>query len=255
MATVEAIGRDDIAGFFDRWYRPGRDGARGGGPPRARRGRRRRGRRVLRRRAGGRAAGAPGTAGGHGRGRASSRTTPSRPTSASGGAALDVDDDDRYALAVANQVLGGGMASRLFQEVREERGLAYAVYSHPSAYTDTGCLTIYCGTAPKRARETLAVIDGVVEGLLADGDHRRRAGRGHGLPRGLAPARPRGQRRAHGSPRSQAWRSGDAPPPSTSSSPASAPSPPTTCTACCAASSKAPASSPPSARASTNALV
>ena len=83
--------------------------------------------------------------------------------------ALDVDDDQRCAMAVANQVLGGGMASRLFQEVREERGLAYAVYSHPSSYTDTGSLTIYCGTAPKRVPETLRVIDGVVEGLLAGG--------------------------------------------------------------------------------------
>ena len=62
----------------------------------------------------------------------SSTTTPSRPTSASGGGACHLDDDDRWALAVANQILGGGMASRLFQEVREERGLAYSVYSHPS---------------------------------------------------------------------------------------------------------------------------
>jgi predicted Zn-dependent peptidase len=61
------------------------------------------------------------------------------------------------------------MASRLFQEVREERGLAYAVYSHPSAYSDSGSLTVYCGTAPKRASETLRVIDGVVDDLLAEG--------------------------------------------------------------------------------------
>jgi predicted Zn-dependent peptidase len=82
---------------------------------------------------------------------------------------LDNLDDDRWALSVANQVLGGGMASRLFQEVREERGLAYSVYSHPSAYTDAGYLTVYCGTAPKRARETLAVIDDVVHDLEAVG--------------------------------------------------------------------------------------
>jgi predicted Zn-dependent peptidase len=72
-------------------------------------------------------------------------------------------------MSVANQVLGGGMASRLFQEVREERGLAYSVYSHPSAYEDSGYLTIYCGTAPKRAREALHVIDDVVSSTLADG--------------------------------------------------------------------------------------
>ena len=74
-------------------------------------------------------------------------------------------DDDRWAMSVANQVLGGGMASRLFQEVREERGLAYSVYSHPTAFEDSGYLTIYCGTAPKRAREALA------------GDRRRRGAR------------------------------------------------------------------------------
>jgi predicted Zn-dependent peptidase len=78
-------------------------------------------------------------------------------------------DDDRWALAVANQVLGGGMASRLFQEVREERGLAYAVYSHPSSFSDSGYMTIYCGTAPKRAKQTLEVIDGIVADLLSDG--------------------------------------------------------------------------------------
>ena len=78
-------------------------------------------------------------------------------------------DDDRWALSVANQVLGGGMSSRLFQEVREERGLAYSVYSHPTAFADSGYLTIYCGTAPKRAREALDVIDDVVASVLADG--------------------------------------------------------------------------------------
>ncbi len=61
------------------------------------------------------------------------------------------------------------MASRLFQEVREERGLAYCVYSHPTAFEDSGYLTIYCGTAPKRARESLQVIDDVVAAMLADG--------------------------------------------------------------------------------------
>jgi predicted Zn-dependent peptidase len=82
---------------------------------------------------------------------------------------LSAGDDDRWAMSVANQVLGGGMASRLFQEVREERGLAYSVYSHPTAFEDSGYLTIYCGTAPKRAREALDVIDDVVASVLVDG--------------------------------------------------------------------------------------
>src|SRR3546814_19488369 len=61
------------------------------------------------------------------------------------------------------------MASRLFQEIREERGLAYSVYSHPSAYSDAGYLTVYCGTAPRRAADALALIDGVVADIVEDG--------------------------------------------------------------------------------------
>ncbi|HEX7275751.1 MAG TPA: pitrilysin family protein, partial [Acidimicrobiales bacterium] len=53
------------------------------------------------------------------------------------------DDDDRYALAVLNQVVGGGMSSRLFQEVREKRGLVYSVYSYRAAYLETGAFAIY----------------------------------------------------------------------------------------------------------------
>ncbi len=79
------------------------------------------------------------------------------------------DDPDRYALGVMNQVLGGGMASRLFQEVREERGLAYSIYSYRAAFEETGALGIYAGTAPERADETLAVIRAELERLLTDG--------------------------------------------------------------------------------------
>ena len=83
--------------------------------------------------------------------------------------ALDRDHDDRYALSAVNHVLGGGMSSRLFQEVREKRGLAYSVYSYRSAYQDTGTLAVYAGTAPGRVRETLDVIDGELDRLCADG--------------------------------------------------------------------------------------
>ena len=78
-------------------------------------------------------------------------------------------DPDRYALMVANQVLGGGMSSRLFQEVREERGLAYTVFSSPSSYSDAGAFTLYAGTAPARLGELLEVIDAVIDQVLVDG--------------------------------------------------------------------------------------
>ncbi|MDZ7733757.1 MAG: pitrilysin family protein [Acidimicrobiia bacterium] len=83
--------------------------------------------------------------------------------------ALDYDDPDRYALAVANHALGGGLSSRLFQEVREERGLAYTVYSAPTAFTDSGALTVYVGTGPSRVDESVRVINGVIEELLDTG--------------------------------------------------------------------------------------
>jgi predicted Zn-dependent peptidase len=88
---------------------------------------------------------------------------------AMGWRAVDHFDDDRYALMVGNQILGGGMSSRLFQEVREERGLCYSVYSWASTYADAGCAGIYAGTAPSRVGELLSVVDDEVAKLVASG--------------------------------------------------------------------------------------
>jgi predicted Zn-dependent peptidase len=79
------------------------------------------------------------------------------------------DDPDRYALSVLNQLLGGGMSSRLFQEIREKRGLAYSVYSYRAAYESIGSFSIYAGTAPERIAETRHVIRTEIERLVADG--------------------------------------------------------------------------------------
>jgi predicted Zn-dependent peptidase len=62
---------------------------------------------------------------------------------------------DRYALYLLNSVLGGGMSSRLFQSVREERGLAYSIYSETSPFRDTGSLAVYAGCAVENTREVL----------------------------------------------------------------------------------------------------
>jgi predicted Zn-dependent peptidase len=78
-------------------------------------------------------------------------------------------DPDRYALTVLNQAFGGGMSSRLFQKVREERGLAYSVYSYRAAYDDAGFLAIYAGTAPQRVAETLEIVQAEIARLVADG--------------------------------------------------------------------------------------
>jgi predicted Zn-dependent peptidase len=57
-----------------------------------------------------------------------------------------------------NTVLGGGMSSRLFQNIREKQGLAYAVYSELNLFSDTGCLTIYAGTAVETAKQVISSV-------------------------------------------------------------------------------------------------
>ena len=66
-------------------------------------------------------------------------------------------DDRRFALGVLNSALGGGMSSRLFQEVREKRGLAYAVYSFNSHYADLGMFGIYAGCLPRKVDQVLDI--------------------------------------------------------------------------------------------------
>jgi predicted Zn-dependent peptidase len=83
--------------------------------------------------------------------------------------ALGRADPDRYALSIVDQVLGGGMSSRLFQEIREKRGLAYSVFSYRSAYEETGSLAVYCGTAAENVNEVLDVVYGELDRLVADG--------------------------------------------------------------------------------------
>lgn len=67
------------------------------------------------------------------------------------------DNEHRHTLAVLNQILGSGMSSRLFREVRERRGLAYAVYSSMLSYSDAASLLIFAGTSPERAQEAINV--------------------------------------------------------------------------------------------------
>jgi predicted Zn-dependent peptidase len=72
--------------------------------------------------------------------------------------AFSYADDDFYALQVLSTMLGGGMSSRLFQEVREKRGLAYSVFSFASCYRDTGLLGIYAGTGEQETAELMPVM-------------------------------------------------------------------------------------------------
>jgi predicted Zn-dependent peptidase len=98
--------------------------------------------------------------------------------------AMSRTDDRRFALSVLNAAFGGGMSSRLFQEVREKRGLAYSVYSFSAQHADTGMWGIYVGCLPAKADEVLAIcaeeIARVVEGGLTDAE----LARGKGQVRG-----------------------------------------------------------------------
>jgi len=76
-------------------------------------------------------------------------------------------DEERWALAVLNHTLGGGLSSRLFQKVREERGLAYSIWSERASFQETGYLCVMVGTAPEHVDEVLRIMTGELE-LLAE---------------------------------------------------------------------------------------
>jgi predicted Zn-dependent peptidase len=86
-----------------------------------------------------------------------------------GGQGIPRGDDRRFALRVLDTILGGSTSSRLFQEVREKHGLAYAVYSYANHYQDSGQVGLYLGTRPDRVREAMAVIGAELQRLQEDG--------------------------------------------------------------------------------------
>jgi predicted Zn-dependent peptidase len=78
-------------------------------------------------------------------------------------------DPDRFAFQIVNTAIGGGMSSRLFQEVREKRGLAYSVYSYHAPYTEAGLFSAYAGTTPRRAKEVIRLIRTEIERVANEG--------------------------------------------------------------------------------------
>ncbi len=97
---------------------------------------------------------------------------------------LSRSDPDRFAFLIVNTALGGGMSSRLFQEVRERRGLAYSVYSYQSQFTEAGQWVAYAGTTPSRAREVVglmrAEIEAFAEGRIGEEEFERAKGHAKG---------------------------------------------------------------------------
>ena len=89
-------------------------------------------------------------------------------------------DERRYVMSVLNAVLGGGMSSRLFQEIREKRGLVYSTYSFASSYADAGYFGMYAGCTPTKVRQVLdllgAELDKLAEGGISDDELRKAVG-------------------------------------------------------------------------------
>ncbi len=166
-STVAALGAPDIRGFFDQHYRPANMVVSVAGDCRHEA--------VaddLERRFAGQPGGSTGA-------RTAPATTPGRstlvrrPTEQAhvvyGMRSISRDDERRWALAVLNHVLGGGLSSRLFQKVREERGLAYSIWSERAAYQDSGSLAVVAGTAPEHVDEVLRIVAGELELLAQSG--------------------------------------------------------------------------------------
>ena len=108
----------------------------------------------------------------------------SRSTSCSAWRACDRNDDRRFALGVLNTALGGGTSSRLFQEVRERRGLAYSVFSFASHHADSGLVGVSVGCLPNKLDDVLAVVRTELSRVAAHGITAEELVRGKGQLRG-----------------------------------------------------------------------
>ena len=82
---------------------------------------------------------------------------------------IKTGDDDIYPLLAISNILGGGMSSRLYQKIREEKGLVYSIYSYPTTYTDTGLFTIYAGMKPDNLKVVASLIEEEIGNLIKNG--------------------------------------------------------------------------------------
>jgi predicted Zn-dependent peptidase len=94
------------------------------------------------------------------------------------------DDERRFAMSVLSAALGGGMSSRLFQEVREKRGLAYSVYSYAQQFAGTGMLGFYAGCTPQKATEVIRIIREILNDVAVNGLTHEELLRAQGAVRG-----------------------------------------------------------------------
>ena len=79
------------------------------------------------------------------------------------------DDKRRFALSILSSALGGGMSSRLFQEIREKRGLAYSTYAYSQQFAGSGVLSFYVGCKPEKAEESIKIIQSILHDVADNG--------------------------------------------------------------------------------------
>lgn len=101
-----------------------------------------------------------------------------------GGEGLDRADERRWAFEILNHVLGGGMSSRLFTTIREERGLVYSVYSFRTSYADAGAWGVYAGTTPDQVGTVLDLVHAEIDRVVAEGITAAELDRAKGAMRG-----------------------------------------------------------------------
>ncbi len=101
-----------------------------------------------------------------------------------GGPGLDRMDERRWAFDVLNHIMGSGMSSRLFREVREERGLAYAIYGFKLSFAETGAWGVYVGTTPSQTDTALNVIRDELSKVVESGITPEELERSKGSARG-----------------------------------------------------------------------
>ena len=94
------------------------------------------------------------------------------------------EDDRRFALAILSTALGGGMSSRLFQEIREKRGLAYSVYTYIQQFAGSGSLSFYAGCQPQKAEEVISIIRDITNEVAKNGITNEEIIRAKGAVRG-----------------------------------------------------------------------
>ena len=111
---------------------------------------------------------------------------------------ISITDPRRFACSLLNTILGGNMSSRLFQEVRERRGLAYSVYSFVASHVDTGMFGFYMGVDPKRARESVRLVLDEIARIKAGSRRFSRTYRGQRIHQGQFIAGFRKRRQSNG---------------------------------------------------------